>query len=520
MHTYPRGVTSLLGLVERAADLFGGDTYTIAVEPGLGELSFRDLHAFTCKFADYLDEQGTHAGDGVASVFHNSTLAALLFVATIAAKRVYVPLNPKMGEAEIAHVLAQTAPAVTIHHGEFGARLRTLAGTGTPIAVPDEVAFIEAIMARPLRPGSVPNAGEDDLDRPAEVVFTSGSTGLPKGAVLTHRNLLRNSFAVMLAFGLGRGSRFLTATPLFHNSGQIFSTLTALWCGGLHVAVRSDFAMLRFWDIVDRYELQWSIVMNAFLALLMQRPEMPRKGTMKGVLSGGSKLKLDLIDDFEQRFGVPVYQCFGLTETTSISTVERPGRTRASRGSAGKPLPGCEVRIVDGGADVPQGERGEILIAGEHLFSHYLNLPDVTAEKMSGGWLHSGDLGYLDEEGNLFIVDRLDAMIHVGGENVYPSEIENLSVLLDGVEEVVVTAIPNPILGAELVLVYKARDGHAPDPASWTEILAKHVSTFKIPKRRVPVEELGLDTIPRAPNGKLLRGEIQQAVQQKYVAAH
>jgi acyl-CoA synthetase (AMP-forming)/AMP-acid ligase II len=139
---------------------------------------------------------------------------------------------------------------------------------------------------------------------------------------------------------------------------------------------------------------------------------------------------------------------------------------------------------------------------------------------MAGGWLHSGDLGYLDEEGNVFVVDRLDAMIHVGGENVYPSEIENLSVLLDGVEEVVVTAIPDKILGAELVLVYKARDGYQPNPASWTEILAKHVSTFKIPKRRVPVEELGLETIPRAANGKLLRAEIQRAVQQKYVAAH
>jgi acyl-CoA synthetase (AMP-forming)/AMP-acid ligase II len=506
-------------LVERAKDLYGRDTYMIAAEPGLGEFSFRDLYDFTVKYADYLDEQGTKAGGGVASVFHNSTLAALLFVSTIAARRVYVPLNPKMGESEIAHVLAQTVPAVTIHHGEFGARLRTVPGTGALIAVPDEVAFIEAIMARPLPAGAAPGAGEDELDHPAEVVFTSGSTGLPKGAVLTHRNLLRNSYALTLAFGFGRSSRFLTACPLFHNSGQIFSTLTALWCGATHIAVRSDFAMLRFWDIVDRYELEWTVVMNAFLALLMQRPEMPRKNTMKGVLSGGSKLKLDLIDDFEKRFGVPVYQCFGLTETTSISTVELPGRTRASRGSAGKPVPGCEIRIVDGGADVPQGERGEILIAGEHLFSHYLNLPDVTAEKMSGGWLHSGDLGYLDEEGNLFIVDRLDSMIHVGGENVYPSEIENLSVLLDGVEEVVVTAIPDKILGAELVLVYKARDGYAPDPASWTAMLAKHVSTFKIPKRRVAVEELGLDTIPRAANGKLLRGEIQRAVRQKLAVA-
>lgn len=516
---FPADVTSMFRLVERSKDLYGDAIYMIPTEQGLENVSFRDLHAFTLRFAEWLDEQGVAIGDGVASVFHNSTLAALLFVASIAAKRVYVPLNPKMGEAEVSHILRQTKPSITIPHAEFAARIQTVENTGKVVPVPNEVAFVKEILARPLKGAPIADLGAEDFDRPAEVVFTSGSTGLPKGAVLTHRNLLRNSFGMAASFGFHDGSRFLTACPLFHNSGQLFTTLTALWCGGLHVSVRSDFAMLRFWNLVDQYELEWTLVMNAFLALLVQRPEKPKKGTMKGILSGGSKLKLDLVDSFEAKFGVPVFQCFGLTETTSISTTERPDRSEKGRGSAGKPLPGCKIRVVMDGKDMPRGQEGEILIAGEHLFSHYINLPEVTAEKLRDGWLHTGDLGYMDEEDNVFIVDRLDSMVHVGGENVYPSEIENLSTLLDGVEDVVVTSLPDKILGAELVLVYKAQEGKTVNPASWTETFVQHLSTFKIPKRRVAVEELGLDAIPRAANGKLLRAKIKEAVNAKFAPA-
>jgi acyl-CoA synthetase (AMP-forming)/AMP-acid ligase II len=508
---YPDEITNLLELVKRADRLFGDATYIIATEQGLEDISFTKLLTFTCNFGDYLDEQGIKAGDGVASVFHNSTLVALLFVATIAAGRVYVPLNPKMAEAEISHILRQTTPRLTLYNAEFKSRIEGVDNAGRLMAVADEIAFLSEIMRRSPAANGL-DLGADQPDRPAEVVFTSGSTGLPKGVVLTHRNLLRNSFAMATAFDFDRGSRFLTACPLFHNSGQLFTSLSALWCGGLHVPVRSDFAMLNFWDLVDRYELQWTVVMNSFLALLVQRPESPRKATMMGILSGGSKLKLDLVDRFENRFNVPVLQCYGLTETTSISTAERPCKSLAGRGSAGSPLPGCRIRIVLDGKEKPRLEHGEILVSGEHLFSYYLNQPEVTAEKVRDGWLHTGDLGYMDAEDNVFIVDRLDSMVHVGGENVYPNEIENLSMLLDGVEDMVVTAIPNKILGAELVLVYKVRDGEQPSMTNWTDVFVRHLSTFKIPRRRVTVGELGLDGIPRAANGKLLRATIKQAV--------
>jgi len=515
--TYPNEITSLFKLVERSKNLFSARPYMIATEPGMGDVTFQDVYDFTVKFDDYLTEQGVSRGQSVATVFHNSTLMALFFVSTIAAKRVFVPLNPKMGEGEIAHICNLTDPVLTLYASEFGSRVEAVEKTGKRIAVADEVEFYKMIMARPM-PGKtdLAQSSDADMDLTSEIVFTSGSTGLPKGAELTHRGLLINSFGLAITFEFDENSRFLTACPLFHNSGQLFSTLAALWSGGMHVSVRSDLAMIKFWHLCDTYKLQWALVMNAFLSLLVQRPEKPEQGTVTGILSGGSKLKQDLVDAFEEKFSVPVYQCFGLTETTSFSTSETPSRTLASRGSAGKPLPACQIRIVKDGVEVPRGEEGEILIRGEHLFKGYIKQPDITAEKLIDGWLHTGDLGRIDDENNVFIIDRIDSMIHVGGENIYPSEIENLSPLLTDVEDVIVTAIPHQVLGSELVFVYKAQDGKTVDPGSWNSIFSENLSTFKIPKRRVSVEELGMDAIPRAANGKLLRGKIKHAVLEKF----
>jgi len=515
--TYPNEITSLFKLVERSKNLYAAQTYMIATETGMDDVTFQDVYEFTLKFNDYLAEHGVEKGQAVSTVFHNSTLMALFFISTIAAKRVFVPLNPKMGEGEIKHICTLTEPVLTLYANEFKARVEPVQATGKRIAVPDEYEFYKMIMARPLNADSdLITSSETDMDLTSEIVFTSGSTGLPKGAVLTHRGLLINSFGLAITFEFDENSRFLTACPLFHNSGQLFSTLAALWSGGLHVSVRSDLAMIKFWHLCDTYKLQWALVMNAFLSLLVQRREKPENKTVIGILSGGSKLKQDLVDAFEEKFDVPVYQCFGLTETTSFSTSETPSRTLASRGSAGKPLPACQIKIVNDGVEVGRGEEGEILIRGEHLFTGYIKQPDVTAEKLIDGWLHTGDLGRIDDENNVFIIDRIDSMIHVGGENIYPSEIENLSPLMDNVEDVIVTAIPHQVLGSELVFVYKAQDGKSVDPVSWNVIFTENLSTFKIPKRRVSIEELGFEAIPRAANGKLLRGKVKNAVLEKF----
>jgi long-chain acyl-CoA synthetase len=511
-NVYPSEVDSMLALVKRAKEQFGSQTYIIPTETALDNVSFDDVYEFVQKFGDYLDEKGVGENQAVTTVFHNSTLLTLFFIAIIANNRVFVPLNPKMGESEIKHVCNLTEPVLTIFAKEFSHLLKPIEQAGMLEPIEDEVQFYKNILARDQKNDQREEVPCADMDSCAEIVFTSGSTGLPKGAQITHRGLLKNSFSLAITYEFDEQSRFLTACPLFHNSGQLFTTLTALWCGGLHVPVRSDFAMVNFWHLCDKYELQWTLVMNAFLSLLLQRRETPAKNTIKGILSGGSKLKLDLVDSFEQKFDTPVYQCYGLTETTSFSTAERPGRSSKGRGSAGKPLPSCDIKIVTEGAEMERGESGEILIRGEHLFSGYIKQPEITAEKLKEGWLYTGDLGYMDDENNVFIIDRLDSMIHVGGENVYPSEIENLSILLDGVEDVIVSDIPHKILGSELIMVYKIQEGKTVDPDTWAEVFSEHLSAFKIPRKYVSVDTLAYQSIPRAANGKLLRAKIKKSV--------
>jgi acyl-CoA synthetase (AMP-forming)/AMP-acid ligase II len=501
--------SDMLSLVALAARRHGERTYLRPAESGLDPLTFQDVHAFALGLGGLLDELAVPVGERVAVVLHNSSLLALLFLGVIAARRVLVPVNPRSGLSELDHILMATSPRLILVEASVAGRLHPVTAGRPSIVLDNQPRFIREML---LRPAVAPEPGDPTPEADAEIVFTSGSTGLPKGVVLAHRSLLADAFGLCQRFGFGPEESFLTVCPLFHNSGQLFTTLTALWCGATTTCVRSDLAMLRFWPLVDRHEPTWTLVVNAYLALLAQAPDGPERHSLRGVLAGGSRLSADLIRSFEHRFSIPVYQTYGLTETTSISTVELPGHAHRAPGSAGPPLSICSVRIVQDGRESAAGQLGEIQISGENLFSRYLDQPELTEERLEDGWLRTGDAGYLDPAGNLFIVDRLDSMLIVGGENVYPSEIENLVPELDGVAEAVVVGLPDHVTGCRLVMVYRLRPGAEPEPATWREVFVRHLSPFKIPEQLMAVGELGWEELPHATNGKVLRRRVQEAV--------
>jgi acyl-CoA synthetase (AMP-forming)/AMP-acid ligase II len=501
---------NLLDLVSAAAVRYGNSPYLVPVDPAGRTVSFADVLTFTKGCAALLDEYEAQPGARVAVVMHNSSLTALLFIGIIAAQRVFVPLNPKSGPGELDDLLAHSGPTLVLGPAPAAAKVSQDVRW---LPVDDGDAFLSDILSRGAAyHGELTSHGADGaLD--AEIVYTSGSTGVPKGVVLSHRSLLANSLAMVKWADAGPADVFLNVVPLFHAGGQGFPTLTPLWCGGRSVCVRSETAMVRFWNYVDLHNPTWTLVVNAYLANLVERPERPVASGLKGVLAGGSALSAELIHRFEDTFDIPVYQVYGMTEMTSLTTVEPRDRKPGEPRTAGLPVPFARVRVVGpDGQDVPAGESGEVLLSGPSIFTRYESAPELTAKRLDDGWVRSGDLGHLDERGELSIVDRVDSMVIVSGENVYPAEIENVVPHLDGIEDAVVAALPHPVTGVELILVYTLLPGAAAADDAWRRTLLKFLSPFKMPRRFVALKEVGVDGFPRTPLGKIQRPEVQRLV--------
>lgn len=490
----------------------------------LGTVSYLRVAQFAAGLERRFDELGIPPGASVATVFHNCGLAALLFLAVMASRRMLIPLNPLSSQNELTYMLDRARCAAVLFDPAHSRVVAAGMGGRLTLPITDHRSYVDE---RSMH-------GADDASRSrreesngtpfvGEVVFTSGSTGRPKGVVLSEASLLSNAEALAQVYKLASSDRFLTVCPLFHNSGQVFTTLACALVGGSTAVVKSDVGMLHFWRYVRRYEAHWSLGMVSFLALLLSQPGRQGPGKpMRGLLTGGSAIDAALIQNFETRFGVPVSAIYGLTESASIATCEPLDSPSRSLGSSGPALPICDVRI---GPDLGQlassdnpaaRERGEIWISGPTIFQEYLADPELTLLRKQEGWLRTGDVGYFDASGNLFIVDRLDSMLIVGGENVYPAEIERLGALLPGAAQVVLAGLDHEIWRTQLVLVYKAAPAGSASPAQWHRVLAQHVAPHKIPQRYVAVEELGLDEFPRRTNGKLDRQRLSVLLKNRF----
>lgn len=506
-----RGLPSarnLLDLVAGSAEKFGDRPYLLPVEEGGRVISFADLLTFTRGCAALFDERDAPAGARVAVILHNSSLAALLTLGVMAAQRTLVFLNPKAGAAELESQLADARPALVI--GRAATEVK-LSQSSAWLSADDEEALIADLLAR----GSGYQGELSPLDRSggqdAEIVYTSGSTGSAKGVVLPHQSLLAGSLSLSLWADAGEDDVFLNVNPMFHAGGHTFPTLTPLWSGGKTVCVRPEAALARFWTYVDRFAPTWTLSVNAYLAHLSENPERPAVRSLKGYLAGGSPLSPELIHRFESTFDIPVHQVYGMTEMATITTVEPRNRKPGDRRTAGLPLDCSRVRIMrPDGTDAAPGENGEVLLSGANMFSRYENQPELTAERVVDGWIRTGDLGNLDDNGELSIVDRLDSMVIVNGENLYPAEIEGVTPHLNGIQDAVVATLPHPVTGVELVLVYTLLPGAEADEDGWRATLLKHLSTFKVPRRFVPLAELGIEEFPRTGLGKIVRPDVQK----------
>jgi long-chain acyl-CoA synthetase len=346
-------------------------------------------------------------------------------------------------------------------------------------------------------------ADTDDEDT-AVILYTSGTTGKPKGAELTHANLSRNAQSSRDLFGLGTEAVVLGALPLFHSFGQTCG-MNATVSGGGTLTLIPRFDPGKALEIIERDQVnvfQGVPTMYGAMLHLSDRGDYDTS-SLRVCASGGSAMPVELLRGFEDAFGAKVLEGYGLSESSPVASFNHPDRERKP-GSIGTPIKGVEMKIVDEeGRDVAQGEVGEIVIKGHNVMKGYWGREDATAETIKDGWLHTGDVGNVDEDGYFFIVDRKKDMIIRGGYNVYPREIEEVLYEHPAVREAAVLGVPHDEYGEEVGAAVALKDGESVSESELRDFVKEQVAAYKYPRQIWFVDDL-----PKGPTGKILKREI------------
>jgi long-chain acyl-CoA synthetase len=338
-------------------------------------------------------------------------------------------------------------------------------------------------------------------------IYTSGTTGKPKGAIISNRNVIAQLDMVDALFETQPDDRSLCVLPLFH----VFALNAVLNSCIRHrttVVLHPKFEVAATLNSLQNDRITvFSGVPTMYFYLLKQVGDADvRFPQLRHCVSGGAAMPLDVMRSFEEKFNVPIYEGYGLTETTVSVCCNRPGAKKA--GSVGKPFPGVQLKIVDDdGREVASGARGEVLIKSANIMQGYLNRPEATAETVVDGWLHTGDVGCVDEEGFVFIVDRKKDLIIKGGYNIYPREIEEVLYQMPGVAEAAVVGVQDEAKGEHVRAVISVRPGAELDQPAIEEYLSQNLAKYKLPSEYIFMTEL-----PKGPTGKILKRELREDV--------
>jgi long-chain acyl-CoA synthetase len=432
--------------------------------------------------AAVLTRRGVGAGDVVAIALPNQAELVISLFAIWRLGAAATPVNPVLTRTEMQYQVDDAGAKVVI---------------GSDLELDADVLDVEELTAEPAdaAPEPVPVAGEDL----ALLIYTSGTTGKPKGVMLDHTNLLSMCEGAREWLKVTSDDHSLLILPLFHANGIVAGTMTPLLAGG-RVTIAARFSPKTFFGLVAQARPTFFSAVPAIYAMLSALPDAAEADTssLRLVICGAAPMPAELIQRVEERFGVVLVEGYGLSEGTCASTINPIDGVRKP-GTVGLPLPGQDVAIVDeAGTPVPQGERGEVVLRGPNIMRGYLNKPEETARTIIDGWLHTGDVGLLDEDGYLVLVDRIKDMIIRGGENIYPKEIESVLYTHAEVLEAAVVGRPDDVLG-EVVVAYVALR-----PEATVTVEALHaLCQEQLAKYKLPVLIELLDELPKNPVGKI-----------------
>ncbi|QXP87750.1 long-chain-fatty-acid--CoA ligase [Methylococcus capsulatus] len=497
---------SLPAALRLAADRFSSLPAILTDER---RVDFAEFDRASDAIAAGLAVRGVAKGERIGLYCINSVEFALAYAGIVKAGAVVVPINLLLSAEEVHYNLADAGVSGLIYHGQVSANAAAVADrlsglkvrAGIGLDGPDGDVW-RALLEESAAPPCIEFDGGEDL---AVILYTSGTTGHPKGAMLTHGNLLANTTSVREALDWRPGEdRVLVVLPMFHAFAATVGMLTPLLHGCALIPL-AKFEPDRVADTIGRHRASLFLGVPSMYALLCRLGEerIARFGTVRLCVSGGAALPPSVMEQFQARFGLPIHEGDGPTECSPVTCVN-PVAGPVKRGTVGLPVPGVEMKILgEDGAELPRGELGEIAVRGANVFKGYWNQPEATRECFRDGWFLTGDLGQVDDDGYFSIVDRKKDLIIVNGMNVYPRVIEEVLCRHPAVREVAVVGDPDPLHG-ERVVAYVVLDA----PASEAEIRAwckPYLGRHEIPRQVKALQQL-----PRNAAGKVVKRQLRR----------
>ncbi len=492
----------------KAAD-YPDKVYSFCPEPGL-ELTYAQLHRNALELAGFLYEKGLKKEDKVAFMMGNGYQTTCLFLGVMYAGLVIAPLNLQAQPSHLTYVLDHSDAKLVFTTAVQEERLRACL---KEVDHEIEVLVIDKNAERIIPERDVTNIDLYDVteEDPALLLYTSGTTGLPKGVILTHKNTVAGGEYVALAHDLKPEDRGLVSLPLYHINAEIVSVMGPLVSGSSNV-MPHKFSTPEFWPLISDYKCTWFSVVPTIISYLCSGSETEGQGYCVDQLrfgrSASSALPPSLHKEFEQKFGISIIETMGLTETAAPVFSNPLDQSKRKYGSPGLAV-GNQAKIINkAGDEVPRGTVGEIMIKGDNVMKEYYKAPEITAETMeANGWLHTGDLGYMDDDGFVFVTGRIKELIIKGGENIAPREIDEAVYKHPSVLDAAAVGVPCDRYGEDIMVCITLKPGCACSDEELHEHCLEHLGKFKTPKYIKFLEEL-----PKGPSGKIQRLKLRDMV--------
>jgi len=494
---------------------FPGTLDDVAIETAdgaPGRYTWRDLDRATARIANLLDSLELPAGSRVAVQTEKSVEALMLYLAVVRAGYVYLPLNTAYQAAELEYFIGDAEPAVVVCTPQRFARISQMAfraGTSYVFTLGDD--RTGSLLERAVHHADTHTPAPRTADDLAAILYTSGTTGRSKGAMLTHGNLLSNAQTLQRYWGWRPGDVLIHALPIFHVHGLFVASHGALLNGSRMIW----FARFDPKGVIARLpEATVFMGVPTLYTRLLAEPGLTRDAcrNMRVFISGSAPLLIETFEAFRERTGHTILERYGMSETVMLtSNPYHEADGQRVGGTVGYALPGVSVRVVDGeGTPCPPDAIGGVEVKGPNVFKGYWRMPEKTKEEFTAdGWFKTGDVGRLDASGRLTIVGRSKDVVISGGFNVYPAEVEGFLNELPGVQESAVIGVPHPDFGEAVVAVVVPRGDAQPRPAELIAALKARIANFKVPKQVFVEAELPRNTMGKVQKN-LLRARHRQ----------